>query len=239
MNLPSPHNSWDHVSSFALSAHDEGTFTGSSYPKPPASLVPSHVYPPDVAVFQQGSPAEYVYFIERGMVKLNLIEQDGQQAIVGLRSSGWILGTSSVILQKANPVTATTLTHCHIRFISADAFRHLLKTDVQFSWHIQQSLSREMHEQITRIGQLNCLPARQRLEQLLWDFASALTLDNRKKEVKMEIPLKQLEMAQLIGISPEHLCRMLKQLDEEGIIIRKKGWVILNDAEKLWHSGDH
>jgi CRP-like cAMP-binding protein len=95
-----------------------------------------------------------------------------------------------------------------------------------------------MHEQITRIGQLNCLPARQRLEQLLWDFASALAVDNAKKEVRMEIPLKQLEIAQLIGVSPEHLCRMLKQLEEENVIVRKKGWIILNDAEKLWHSGE-
>jgi CRP-like cAMP-binding protein len=96
-----------------------------------------------------------------------------------------------------------------------------------------------MHEQITRIGQLNCLSARHRLEQLLWDFASALTLDNTKQEVRIEIPLKHLEMAQLIGVSPEHLCRMLKQLEEVNIINRKKGWVILNDTEKLWHSGDN
>jgi CRP/FNR family transcriptional regulator len=238
MNLPPPHANWDYVSNLALSATDLDTVAGSSETNPAVSLVSSQVYPPDVALFQQGSHSQQVYFIERGLVKLNRVEQDGQQIIIGLRSSGWMLGTSAVILRKLNPVSATTLTSCHIRHISADAFRHLLKTDVQFSWYIQHSQSRETHEQINRIAQLSCLSARHRLEQLLWELTSALAPGDAKKDVKIEVPLKQWEIAQLIGVTPEHLCRMLRQLEDEGVLCRKKGWLIAKDAQKLWHSGD-
>ena len=238
MNLPSPQVNWRDVSNLALSAAYQDAVTGSGDVTPAVSLVPSHVYPPDVALFQQGSQAQQVYFIERGLVKLNRVEKDGHQIIVGLRSSGWILGTSAVILQKFSPVSATTLTNCHIRHISAEAFRHLLKTDIQFSWHIQHSQSRETDEHITRISQLCCLSARHRLEQLLWELTSAMSLTNAEKEVRVEVPLKQWEIAQLIGVTPEHLCRMLRVLEEEGILSRKKGWLFVVDAQRLWHSGD-
>lgn len=216
-------NTADQVAIPVLGDADNGTF-----------VVPAHLYPPEVVLFRQGYHLEQVYFIERGLIKLNRAEHDGQQIIIGLRSSGWVLGTSAAILNGHCPVSATTLTRCDVRHISADAFRHLLKTDVQFSWQIQQSQSRETDEQIARIAQLSCHSARQRLEQLLWDLSSALASDSSKNNVKIEVPLRQWEIAQLIDVSPEHLCRMFKQLEEAGIISRNKGWLIV-DTEKIWH----
>jgi CRP/FNR family transcriptional regulator len=199
------------------------------------SVVPSHIYPPDVVLLRQGYKAEQVYFIEEGLVKLNRLEPDGKQTIVGLRSSGWVLGTSAAILQENCQVTATTLTSCGIRHISAGAFRHLLKTDVQFSWNIQYSQSRETDEQIGRITQLSCHSARQRLEQLLWTLSATLATDQPTSSVKIKVPLRQWEIAQLTDVSPEHLCRMFKEVEEAGIIKRSKGWLIVQ-TEKLWHS---
>ena len=227
---------WEDVSNLALAGADSTTVKALSDASTGISSAPSQVYPPDVGLFQQGSHPQHVYFIERGLVKLSRVERDGQQIIIGLRSSGWALGTSAAILQKQSPVSATTLTSCQVRHISAEAFRHLVKTDVQFSWHIQHAQSRETHEQITRITRLSCHSARQRLEQLLWELTSVLAFENKKKEVRIEVPLKQWEIAQLIDVTPEHLCRMLKQLEEEGILSRKKGWLIANNAPTLWHS---
>ena len=237
MNTPPPHVNWKQVSDLVLSLNSQDAVTGSSGASP-AALVTSPGYPPDVTLFRQGAQPQQVFFIERGLVKLNRVEQDGQQIIVGLRSSGWILGASEVILQKFSPVSATTLTDCNIRMISAEAFRHLLKTDVQFSWHIQYSQSRETHEHITRIAQLSCMSARNRLEELLSGLISGMGLTATKKEVRVEVPLKQWEIAQLIGVTPEHLCRMLRALEGEGVICRKKGWLIVNDAQKLRRSAD-
>ena len=233
-NLPPSQINWRSAPNRVFNTADQVAIPELGDAKNGASVVPSHIYPPEVVLFRQGYQIEQVYFIERGLVKLNRVEHDGQQIIIGLRSSGWVLGTSSAILKEQSPVSATTLTRCDVRHISAEVFRHLLKTDVQFSWQIQQSQSRETNEQIARIATLSCHTARQRLEQLLWDLSSALASDTSNNKVKIEIPLKQWEMAQLIDVSPEHLCRMLKQLQETGIIRRDKGWLSV-DTPRLWH----
>jgi CRP/FNR family transcriptional regulator len=200
------------------------------------TLMQGYFYPADMGLFQQGFSPYYVYFIERGLVKLSRVEQDGQQVIIGLRSTGWLLGASSVILQNNYTASATTLTPCHLRRISSEAFLHLLKTDVQFSWHIQQAQSREAYEQVSKITELSCLSARTRLERLLWCLISSLGSDHTQSEVKIEVPLKQLEIAQLIGVTAEHFCRMLKQMEVEGMLQRKKGWLIIKEPQKLCRS---
>jgi DNA-binding HxlR family transcriptional regulator len=50
--------------------------------------------------------------------------------------------------------------------------------------------------------------------------------------------LKHLEIAQLIAVTSEHLSRLLNQLEQDGLLRRRKGWVIIQDPRKLWHLPD-
>jgi CRP-like cAMP-binding protein len=43
-------------------------------------------------------------------------------------------------------------------------------------------------------------------------------------------------MAQLLGLTPEHLSRLIKQMENEGIICRENSWLILCNPKKLLHS---
>jgi CRP-like cAMP-binding protein len=202
------------------------------------NLNPVQVYPAVVELFAQGSPAREVYLIEFGLVKLFRLGQDGQELIVGLRSAGWILGAASVIIRKSHPVTAVTLTNCRIRRIPAQTFLNLLNSDAQLSWHLHQEHCQEIYNQFSQLVGLGCMSARHRLEHLLWQLTSALEPDKPQKEIRLELPLKYWEIAELIAITPQYLSRVLKQLQEEGIISREKGGIIVSSPHKLWHSVD-
>ena len=158
-------------------------------------LAPSHAYPAAVELLQQGSPAQEVYFIDSGLVKLIRLEQDGRELIVALRFPGWLLGAASVIVQKPQPVRAVTVTNCYLRRIPAEAFLHLLRANAQLSWHSHQMQSREVFDQAARVAQLGCFSARHRLEQLLWQLISELESGEPHKEVRLQLPLKHWEVA--------------------------------------------
>jgi len=199
------------------------------------SLAPAQVYPAAIELYQQGSPAQEVYFIDRGLVKLIYLEQDGRELIVDLRSPGWLLGAASAIVQKPHSVTAVTLTRCHLRHIPADLFLSLLKSDTQLSWQLHQMHSHEVCDQVSRVVQLGCLSARHRLEHLLWQLISALELNGAQKDVRLQLPLKHQEIAELIVVTPAYLSRLFNQLEKEGSLQRKKGWLIIPNPEVLWH----
>jgi CRP-like cAMP-binding protein len=51
--------------------------------------------------------------------------------------------------------------------------------------------------------------------------------------MKIRPPLKYWEIAQLIGVTPEHLSRILKQIKREGIIKEEAGHIIVPDVRKI------
>ena len=57
------------------------------------------------------------------------------------------------------------------------------------------------------------------------------------KEVKLQTPLKHREIAELIAVTPEQLSRLLKGMEEDGLLRREKGWLILRDV-RMWGSAE-
>ncbi len=201
-----------------------------------SSPVPPTMYPSGVTIFQQGSAAPVVYLIDKGLIKLSCLGEDGQELIVGLRYTGWILGAASAILQKPHPVTAATITECQLHCLPREFFLELAKTNPQFGWRLQQVHSREVYDQASQLVGLHYLSARRRLEQLVRKLTFEMKMDLAQRPVRLRLPLKYWEIAQLIGVTPEHLSRVLKQVEEAGIMYRENGTLIISDPEKLYHS---
>ncbi|MCI0389701.1 MAG: Crp/Fnr family transcriptional regulator [Acidobacteria bacterium] len=169
-------------------------------------------------LFVQGSPSREVFYIERGLVKLVYQSEDGQELIVGLRSKGSFLGAASAIVREPHLITAITVTNCSLRRITTDAFLHLAKSDEQFCWYLHQIHSHEVHQQMGQQVAFRCLSARERFEKLLQQFLSLMRQNEKQFSIKARLPLKHWEIAQLVGVTPEHLSRILKQIKQEGTI---------------------
>lgn len=198
------------------------------------SLSQIAVYPRAAELFRQGFPARGIYCIHSGLVKLVNLTSDGKELIVGLRSSGWILGAPAVIIQKPHQVTAVTLTHCHLHYCPGVDFLRFAKFNVEFSKHLLHLYSSEVYDQERHVVMLGTLTATQRLEQLISQMISS----RAQKEMRLKWPLKLEEIAQLIAVQPEYLSRLLKRMEKEGIIQRKKGGIVVSDPQRLFNSNE-
>lgn len=201
-------------------------------------VAPIQVLPPGTKLFRQCFPVQDVYFIEHGIVKLIHLEPGGREIIVDLRFPGWMLGAAAVIIHKPPLVTGITLSECRLRHVPSEVFRHLMETDAQFSRLVHEMHSHEVFDQVTRFAQLEGTPARQRLEQLMWQLLAISEPDGLKNEIKLALPLKQWEVAALIAVTPSYLSKIYNELEQEGILHRRNGWLIIHDPQKLWHSDD-
>ena len=61
----------------------------------------------------------------------------------------------------------------------------------------------------------------------------ALELRGSRDEIKLQVPLKSKEMAQIIAVTPQHFSRILNEMEQEGVIRREKGWIIVCGFQKL------
>lgn len=201
--------------------------------EPIISLAPAQQYPPGIELFKQESSPRDVYLIEDGLVKLTYVEQNARDFLVGLRASGWTVGAASVILNRSYAFTATTLSACELRRVTADAFLHLLHTNHDFDRYFHQMQSQELYEQVTQLVRLKCMSARDKLEQFLSELVPVLAPKADENKVRVKLPLKHREVAELIGVTPEHLSRVLREMQNEGLVSREKGWIKITDVRLL------
>jgi CRP/FNR family transcriptional regulator len=200
----------------------------------------AHIYPPTVELFSQGAYPADVYFIHSGIMKLTRSEDNGQEILLDLRYGGSLVGSAAAIRQKPHPFTAVTITRCALTRWNSGKFLSLLATDVALAARVREFLSDEVLDHVSRISQLSCLPARQRLEQLLWQFCERFpthhTASRLEETSRLQLPLKHYEISHLLSITPTYLCRLLNALEKENVISRSKGWIIISKPSELWHA---
>jgi CRP-like cAMP-binding protein len=199
----------------------------------------SHSYPAGVRLFIQGARADAVYLLQQGLVKLTRSEANGHEVIVDLRFPGSFVGSAAAIREAHHPFTAMTATRCQLTRWNCRGFLLRLGTDELFSKYVVNALSNEVIDHIAHISQLACLPARQRLEQFLWQLGERLEpgtiLEHSSGEAKLQLPLKHSEVADLLSVTPTYLCRLFNSLEADRVIERSKGWIVIKRSE-LWHS---
>lgn len=196
----------------------------------------SHTYPPAVELFRQGAYPADVYLVQTGIVKFTRSEANGQEILLDLRFPGSLVGSAAAISEKPHPFTAVTVTKCTLTRWSARSFISLLDTDTGLAARVREILSDDILEHVARISQLTCLPARQRLEQFLWQFCERLgphSSGETSDSSRLQLPLKHYEIADLLSITPTYLCRLLNTLEQENVITRSKGWIIVREPAAL------
>ncbi len=208
------------------------------YLKEGFALAQTMDYPAKIQLFRQGTLVDSVYTVVSGIIKLSCVDLEGKEIIVGLRSSGWLLGATSFILNQPHQTTATTLTRCQLARISANEFGNVLGAESQFSRYLHAHQAREVEGHLNNLVELASRPTRCRLAKLLSDVAFGLQSPGSNSIGILKIPLKQWEIAELLAITPEHTCRVLGGLEEAGLVRREGKHLIIPDLERLLSFAD-
>lgn len=189
---------------------------------------PLQTYQSHTEIFRQDTAASAVYFIEKGSVKMTWMDEEGNEVIAGLRHKHWIVGAPAVLLEKPYSFTVTTLTQCFLRCISAQDFLYLVRTNMEFAQHLIRLLSKAVFNHGKSLVMMGCTSAKERLKALLCRFIPDMDLQTALEgRLKVHMPLKNKELAQILAITPEHLSRLLKDLEQEHFIKRGKNDLVL------------
>jgi len=191
------------------------------------------VVPPQHLIFSQGEYPHTVCLICSGMVKLSRTELDGTRFIIGLRQKGWMMGAVSAFLDMPYESTAETVIRSKLCFLSTERLKREMEDNAELSRWVRTLLSQGLRASMINIAEQACLSGRQRLANFLWKLIQARNGFDSKKPLKIQMFLKNWEVAQALALTPQHLCRLVKQMENEGLIARRKGWLILPDPDRF------
>lgn len=197
---------------------------------------PALAYAEGTVLFKQGALSRDVYYLEQGLVKIIFLDPGGEEVIADLCSApGSLIGDSCAILGVHFISAAVVTRNTRMRRVAAVTFNDLIKQNAEMSWTLHLNHCNLLATLLDRSAQLGYLSVRERVEQLIWNLAGACELLPTSKGYRMQLPLKYRELAQLISVTPEHLCRVLGTIEKDGLIRREKGWLYLTERDKLFH----
>jgi CRP/FNR family cyclic AMP-dependent transcriptional regulator len=84
-------------------------------------------------VFVQGDPADTVFYIQKGKIKLTVLSDHGKEAVVGMLGPGQFFGESCMNGHKLRISTTTAMENCVITAITKTAMIAALHDEPQFS----------------------------------------------------------------------------------------------------------
>src|ERR1035441_3570566 len=106
-------------------------------------------------VFAQGDPAKNVMYIQEGCVKLTVINENGNEAVVGVLGPGDFLGVKCIAGRSSRRSTATAITPTTMLTIEKDEIIRLLQEEHEFSNRfIASILARSVREEDALMNQL-------------------------------------------------------------------------------------
>ncbi|HVI89157.1 MAG TPA: Crp/Fnr family transcriptional regulator [Dongiaceae bacterium] len=91
-------------------------------------------------IFQQGEPADAVFYIQKGKIQITIVSKQGKEGIVGILEPGEFFGEGCLVGQPLHLATAGALGDCVIIRIKKDAMISQIKDDPTFSQHFMAFL---------------------------------------------------------------------------------------------------
>jgi CRP-like cAMP-binding protein len=89
--------------------------------------------PKHQTVFAQGEPADAVFYIQKGKVKITVISEQGKEAVIAILGPREFCGEGCLAGQPRRMATAATITECEILRLEKEAIIRVLHDEPAFS----------------------------------------------------------------------------------------------------------
>lgn len=173
----------------------------------------------------EGEPAETVYFVISGVVKVFKTSVDGKEQIFNLIRHGESFNDVPVLGGGTNLTNADAMVPVVLYGIKKVSLEVIIRDYPQVALNIIRVLSQRVQHLVTLVEDLSFRHVTSRVAKLLLKYA----LDGEGQRPK----LTQQEMAALAGTAREVVGRSLKTLEVDGLIRLDRHRIVVTDIKAL------
>jgi CRP-like cAMP-binding protein len=179
-----------------------------------------------------------LYALKRGMMLAYVLLDDGSRQILRFLFPGDIVGMSVVAFGKA-PETLMALTESVIAPIDRTQLVDLVAQQPRLAMALTALEQAERAALTDRLAGVGRTSAKARIASVLLDIRDRLRRCDPGVGSTFILGLTQEEIGDATGLTAVHVNRMLRQLEEQGLIARAAGRVTLLDEPALARAANH
>lgn len=168
------------------------------------------------ALFYQAMPADYVFYLLKGRVKLTAVSTEGKEATIALLRAGDLLGEECIAADQAlRTTTAIAISECMVLRTDRKAILEVLRRDPQFfKFFVSFIVSRNVRMQEDLIDRL-FHSGEKRLARVLLLLAG---FDNSGQAEIVVPKVSQETLAEIVGTTRSRVSTFLNSFRKQGLI---------------------
>jgi CRP/FNR family transcriptional regulator, cyclic AMP receptor protein len=219
----------------------EEKLTGWNLPAELAAEIEEHSTPvtfeKGAIIFLHGAPADLVFWLRKGFVKLYLPHAHGNRTLIAVARPGEPLGTVANVDADGRShqiFEAQALTKCSLGLFSREHLTSLLrKLDHERVVQLVCKLNATWSALFERYAGFIGLSFRERLELVFKDLGDRFGVEDRRGTLII-LELSQEDLAEMIGSSRPMVSKVVGDMVDEGLLARseQQRFILLRQTER-------
>lgn len=164
-----------------------------------------------------GDTSETLYYLVKGSVTVAIEDDEGKEIIVAYLNDGDFFGEMGLFDQE-DPRSAwiRAKSDCEVAEISYSKFHELVQEYPELLFSVSQQMATRLRNTTRKVGDLAFLDVTGRVARTLLDLTKQP--DAMTHPDGMQIKITRQEIGRIVGCSREMVGRVLKDLEEKGLV---------------------
>ncbi len=189
-------------------------------------------------LLREHDPLSELYILKRGMAMSYVLLDDGSRQILRFLFPGDMLAVSALVYRDS-PETIVAMTDLTVCAFDRGMMAGLLTEHPRLAAIIMVMNQMEKVALTDRLAALGRTSAKARVAALLLEIRNRLRRSDPARIHDFLLPLTQEEIGDATGLTAVHVNRMLRQLEEDGMIAREAGRVTFTDESALSRAANY
>ncbi|MFL0796090.1 MAG: cAMP-activated global transcriptional regulator CRP [Cellvibrionaceae bacterium] len=174
-------------------------------------------YPAKSTLIYAGDKSDSLYYIIKGSVTVLIEDDEGREMIVAYLNDGDFFGEMGLFDQEdSRSAWVRAKTECEVAEVTYSKFNELISAHPEWLMAIGEQMSQRLRRTTRKVGDLAFLDVTGRVARCLLDLSKEP--DAMTHPDGMQIKITRQEIGRIVGCSREMVGRVLKDLEEQGLV---------------------
>lgn len=184
-------------------------------------------------IFHEGTPANGLYILCHGAVKLYQSGRFGHDHILDIAGPGDVLGELPEEDGRCFAESAEAIVDSQLSFLPRGPLIDFVQRHPMAAVRLIEALSNSITSSRQRIRSLALKSAEHRLAELLMRLAKAMGEPMEDGSTRLRLPYSRRELADMIAVAPETVIRLLRDLERRQLVEARHRDLVIVDPDKL------
>jgi len=181
-------------------------------------------------LFECQQEAHLFFMLRSGALRLFLSTRDGNEKVIHLISPGETFAEAITFMEgQRYPVSADALCESEVISFDNNTFRDILRESTESCFRMMADMSNWLKRQLNDIDALTLQNASLRFTNFLLQHAPP----GVQNDVRVELRAPKHVIASRLSIQPESLSRILRNMQDSGLIRVEGNIILIPDIERL------